>query len=390
MASRADTAPRAHTPSTSPHPRATTPPPSTPASAEPGGQFPELSRSIKDAGLLRRRPGAYLAAFVLNAVLLGATAAAFLMIGPSWWQLLTAVVFAVVSTQLAFIGHDAGHRQIFRTARANDIVGYLHGGLVGMSFGAWVGKHNQHHANPNHADDDPDIDIPVLAFSADQAATKRGPLRWMVAHQAIMFFPLLLLQGWSLHVTAAQATWRGEVTAPRLEAGLLAAHIVGYLTAVFWVLTPLQAIAFIAVHQGLWGLYMGLAFAPNHKGMPIIPARVRLDHLHKQVLTARNVHGGRVTDYLLGGLNYQIEHHLFPKMARPNLRRAQPVVKAFCAPRPSLHPDQRGRLLRPGPRSPPRRRRAPAHLRPSSPPAGDTPHDEPLTSIPSPVLREAP
>ena len=112
---------------------------------------------------------------------------------------------------------------------------------------------------------------------------------------------------------------------------LLAAHILGYLTAVFLVLTPLQGLVFIAVHQGMWGLYMGLAFAPNHKGMPIIPAGQKLDHLHKQVLTSRNVRGGRIVDYALGGLNYQIEHHLFPKMPRPNLRRAQPLVRAYCS-----------------------------------------------------------
>jgi fatty acid desaturase len=49
------------------------------------------------------------------------------------------------------------------------------------------------------------------------------------------------------------------------------------------------------------------------------------------VLTARNVRGGRVVDLLLGGLNYQVEHHLFPSMPRPNLRRVQPLVRAFCA-----------------------------------------------------------
>ncbi|MGH3267264.1 MAG: fatty acid desaturase family protein, partial [Trebonia sp.] len=52
-----------------------------------------------------------------------------------------------------------------------------------------------------------------------------------------------------------------------------------------------------------------------------------------QVLTSRNVNGGWLTDAALGGLNYQIEHHLFPSMPQPNLRRAQPLVAAFCAER---------------------------------------------------------
>jgi fatty acid desaturase len=152
----------------------------------------------------------------------------------------------------------------------------------------------------------------------------------MAKYQAVLFFPLLLLEGLSLHVSGVQAVLRREVKATRLEAALLAAHIAGYLTAVFWVLSPLQAVVFIAVHQGLWGVYMGCSFAPNHKGMPTLSAGQKLDYLRKQVLTSRNVRGGRFTDFALGGLNYQIEHHLFPSMPRANLRHAQPLVQQFC------------------------------------------------------------
>ena len=48
------------------------------------------------------------------------------------------------------------------------------------------------------------------------------------------------------------------------------------------------------------------------------------------MLTSRNVNGGLVTDWMMGGLNYQIEHHLFPSMPRANLRFAQPIVRAYC------------------------------------------------------------
>jgi fatty acid desaturase len=93
---------------------------------------------------------------------------------------------------------------------------------------------------------------------------------------------------------------------------------------VFLVLSPGKAVVFLLVHQGLWGVYMGLAFAPNHKGMPTTTGEHSWDFLRKQVLTSRNVRGGRWVDTALGGLNYQIEHHLFPSMPRPSLRRAQP------------------------------------------------------------------
>jgi fatty acid desaturase len=111
---------------------------------------------------------------------------------------------------------------------------------------------------------------------------------------------------------------------------LLVAHVVGYLAALVVVVSPLRAVGFLVVHQGLLGLYLGCAFAPNHKGMPILTNDDQLDFLRRQVLTSRNVAGSRLVDWLLGGLNYQIEHHLFPTMPRPHLRRAQPLIRAFC------------------------------------------------------------
>lgn len=57
----------------------------------------------------------------------------------------------------------------------------------------------------------------------------------------------------------------------------------------------------------------------------------RWGHLRRQVLTSRNVRGGSVTDWAMGGLNYQIEHHLFPGVPRCNLRKMQPMVREHCA-----------------------------------------------------------
>jgi fatty acid desaturase len=296
-----------------------------------GSDFAALSREVRQAGLLGRRRRHYLVRIVLNLVVFAAGCVVFAVIGDSWWQLLMAVFFAVMFTQLSFIGHDAGHKQIFRTRRGNDAVGYLHGGLVGISYDWWVGKHSRHHANPNHEDDDPDLDIPALAFTRNQGQTKHGFLRWMAKHQAYLFFPLLLAEGLNLHWSGIKHVWRGDGEPRKLEIGLLAAHFAIYLTAVFVVLSPVTGIVFILVHQGLWGVYMGCSFAPNHKGMPTLSAGHQLDFLRKQVLTSRNVRGGPWVDFVLGGLNYQIEHHLFPSMPRPNLRHAQAIVENFCA-----------------------------------------------------------
>ncbi|HEV3356388.1 MAG TPA: acyl-CoA desaturase [Pseudonocardiaceae bacterium] len=295
-----------------------------------GSDFAELSRSVQQAGLLSRRRGYYLAKEILTLAIFAGAWVLFAYLGNSWWQLLTAALLAIAYTQLSFIGHDAGHKQIFRSRRANDAVGFVHAGLVGLSYGWWIGKHNRHHANPNHESDDPDLDIPALAFTKGQGITRRGFLRWMAKYQAFLFFPLLLLEGLNLHWASIKASWRDEMRSPRLETALLITHIVVYLAAVFLVLSPGFAVVFILVHQGLWGVYMGCSFAPNHKGMPTLTDDDQSDFLRKQVLTSRNVRGSRWVDFTLGGLNYQIEHHLFPSMPRPNLRHAQPIVREFC------------------------------------------------------------
>ncbi|MFE6488901.1 fatty acid desaturase family protein, partial [Streptomyces sp. NPDC057757] len=140
----------------------------------------------------------------------------------------------------------------------------------------------------------------------------------------------LTLEGLNLHVAGVRALADRSLKCRFVEAALLLGHFAVYLTAVFLVLPPGMGFAFIAVHQGLFGVYLGSIFAPNHKGMPTLTGKDRPDFLRRQVLTSRNVHGGWFTDIALGGLNYQIEHHLFPSMPSPNLRRAQVIVRRYC------------------------------------------------------------
>ncbi len=259
--------------------------------------------------------------------------AGFVLLGDSWWQLIVAAATGFLFTQVAFIGHDAGHQQIARSRRGNDLVGLIIGDLlVGLSYGWWIDGHNRHHSRPNQEGHDPDIGEGVLAFTTEQAATRSGPIsRFITRHQAWLFFPLLTLEGINLHVQAIVWLHRGGLRRyRRIEYALLGLHTAGYFGAVFFVLSPLKALAFIAINQAVWGVYMGCSFAPNHKGMPIMAPDSDLDFLRRQVLTTRNVRGNAITDFLLGGLNYQVEHHLFPNMPRCNLRRAQPLVRAYC------------------------------------------------------------
>jgi fatty acid desaturase len=247
-----------------------------------------------------------------------------------WVQMLNAAFLAFVFTQIAFMGHDAGHRQMFQSARRTAAFGLLCTLLTAISYSWWTEKHNQHHRHPNHLDRDPDVRLRVLAFAEEQTCVTQGWRRAIVTYQAWLFFPMLLLQGFASRFHSLKFLLSKRARFPVIESLFMAVHCVIYLGIVFSVLGLWQGMAFILAHQMLFGLYMGSVFAPNHKGMLMLQGNNHLDRLRQQVLTARNVRAHPVTDFWFGGLNYQIEHHLFPHLARNKLKAAQATVKSFC------------------------------------------------------------
>jgi len=167
-----------------------------------------------------------------------------------------------------------------------------------------------------------------LSFTTDIARSRHGVGRVLARYQAWLFFPLLMLEGAGLHISGVDAVVGRRDRSAAVEGLLLAVHAALYLTAVFWVLSPLRALTFVVVQQGLFGLYLGCSFAPNHKGMPVLEGDSDLGCVRRQVITARNVAGGRVMAFLLGGLNYQIEHHLFPRMPHTLYPQISGIVRA--------------------------------------------------------------
>ncbi|SDU91849.1 Fatty acid desaturase [Microlunatus sagamiharensis] len=321
---------------TLPEPAAAPPPPpaGTRAPREAGSSFTALTRQVAELGLMRRRYGYYWTKLVGAVVVLAVWVAGFVRLGDSWWQLVSAAVLGVVLTQVAFLGHDAAHRQIFRSGRWNDGASLVLANLfVGISYGWWRSKHTKHHSSPNKEGVDPDIALGAVAVTPAAATRSDGRLfRWLMAHQGWYFFPLLLLEGLSLHVEAVKrVAGRGKVERRALETTLLTLRLGGLLALVLVVLPPEKALVFVVVQLGVFGLYMGSAFAPNHIGMPLVSSRLKLDFLRRQVLMSRNISGGPLMSVFMGGLDLQVEHHLFPSVARPHLRLIAPLVRAHCA-----------------------------------------------------------
>ncbi len=301
----------------------------------PTSEYSVLMHTVRDAGLLRRRKSFYaIVVGVLTLAMAGAWVG-FSFLAGTWYVLLIAGALGVLFTQFAFIAHELSHRQVLESGKRNDFFGRIMADLVvGISYSWWMTKHSRHHANPNTVDKDPDVETDFIIFQKEKATGLTGITAFLAHRQGYLFFPVLLLEGINLHRHAFMTVFsRGKVDKRALEIVLLTVRNVGYVAVVFSFLPLGMAFAFLGVQLAIFGLYMGASFAPNHKGMPILPRDSRVDFLRRQVLTSRNIRSGWFMNHFMGGLNYQIEHHLFPNMPRPSLRRAGEIVREYCASR---------------------------------------------------------
>ncbi len=304
-----------------------------------GTSFPHLTRAytdvaaiIRERGLLERAYGFYGWLGAGLALALAGCLVGFVLLGESWLQLLVAGGLGLVLTQVAFLTHEAAHKQVLASGPANErLARALACGVVGISYSWWTSKHNRHHANPNQIGRDPDIEVDTISFVERDAAEATGLRRLITRRQGWLFFPLLTLEGLNLHRLGFQHLFgRGPVKARGSELALVALRFAAFWTPVFVVLPLGMAFAFLGVQLAVFGVYMGASFAPNHKGMPVVARDAKLDFFSKQVRTSRNVAGGWWATWLMGGLNYQVEHHLFPSMPRPHLSRARTIVREHC------------------------------------------------------------
>lgn len=306
--------------------------------------YTELLARVKAAGLLAKSPGFYIGRlaiisllaiglWVASGFLAASTIHEGVVIGVAF---VIAALLGVLGAQYGFIAHEASHRQVFRSNKLNDWAGLILANLfAGLSYGFWMRKHNKHHQKPNHIGQDPDIAIRVLSFTVESRDAKKGLERWFSDRQGYLFPFLLFFTGFDLLLDSFLALRRTD--RPRhiriLEFALMAVRQVAPYVIMGLIFGWLWAIALWFVMMLAFGFFMGAAFAPNHKGMPLVPRDAKIDFFERQVLTSRNIRGTWLNDNLMGGLNYQVEHHLFPSMARPHLRKAHELVRAYCADR---------------------------------------------------------
>mmetsp|Transcript_10044 Transcript_10044/g.35003 ORF Transcript_10044/g.35003 Transcript_10044/m.35003 type:complete len:469 (+) Transcript_10044:180-1586(+) len=301
--------------------------------------FREMRAAMVKAGLFKPSKGYYVFKVVS---LLGTLAASYALAGcfQSWLSVAAAgALLGLFWQQAGWLAHDFCHNQVFQDRSLNHAFGLFLGNVLqGFSVSWWKHKHNTHHAAPNEITGDghsvdPDIDtLPMFAWSVDQLPTLPASMRGLVRYQEYVFLPMLIFArlSWCQSSYNHVVGFEGMTTTERrVELALLAAHHAGFLAAPYLLLPAAKATALFLLGQFVAGFFLGFVFVQSHNAMEVYSEEK--DFVSAQVHSTRNIHSTVWNDFFTGGLNRQIEHHLFPTLPRHNLGKAAELVKSHCA-----------------------------------------------------------
>jgi fatty acid desaturase len=257
-----------------------------------------------------------------------------------WWGMVPLIVLAAVfSTAAAMVGHEASHRAFSRSPTRNTIVQHLTYPLFsGLSALYWREKHDRlHHGHPNVHDRDPDIKPWPFVSCREDHEQCRPWRRWLHRNfQGWAFWPAtplmaLGMRRMSIQYLIAYRKINGADREWLLDVACLAAHYFLWMGLPTLLWGPLIG---IGVYTAVWaavGVMLVMIFAPAHIGLPLV-AQPGHDWVH-QLETTRDLQLPRIISFFFIGLDYQVEHHLFPKIPHPNLPRAAEITARWCAER---------------------------------------------------------
>jgi fatty acid desaturase len=290
-----------------------------------------LRRELRDAGCfepIRWRQVGYMI-FVASAFGIGyVTLLGDVALGP---RLAMLVLIAAANVHAGFVAHEIGHGAVTRNRRVAMVTGqFFLTFLTALSYGHFQDIHTRHHAHCNRHARDPDMQSGAFSMYLESALEKRG-LGWLVTrYQAVLIWILVSIQGFTLKIDSLRFMCR-EPRRARVDWLVLPLHVA------FWIGLPTFVLGFevAAVNYVLltWfaGPYLGAIFLVNHIGTVVLgPDDDDISFFEHQISTTRNLGATRIADFLFGGLNNHIEHHLFPTLPRRGLRRARTITREFC------------------------------------------------------------
>lgn len=254
--------------------------------------------------------------------------------GPAWTLLGAWAALALLLAQFAFVGHDAGHGSIGRTPAANRAFGQLAMTLVtGLAFDEWIARHRTHHQFCQDETRDPDMVVAFVVSLTERSMQSKGALgRFLTRAQGIHVWLLSFLFGHSQR-HLSQAAVFANPRRWRLDAAMLALHCAlwfGIPCGLLGVPFPTALLAYL-IPLTLLGPCLAAIFWVNHIGMPLIRDVESFSFFEHQVVTSRTISNPPAWDWFFGGLNFQIEHHLFPQVPSGRLPAVQAIVQRHFA-----------------------------------------------------------
>lgn len=290
--------------------------------------YAELRHQVTKAGLLNRAYGYYLILTLFTTGGFFFSLYQFAKQQNFFYLLIWGTLITFFSVQLGGLVHDAGHRAVFTSNLNNDALGQIAAWFVAFRYSTWKSLHNAHHAHPNQ-EGDPDIGAPWI-FTDERARQTKGLMSIFRKYQMWLYYPVGSFGILFTRFGSLGLYFKNLNTVKAIE-------VAGFLAGVgFWYILPLiifpfgKALLFLVLTNNLASLYLTNIFAPNHKGMPQIGKNVKISFLEQQIVTARNIYGHWLTDFVYLSLNYQIEHHLFPNCPSNKLRLITPYVVRLC------------------------------------------------------------
>ncbi len=295
----------------------------------------DLQAELAAAGLGGPATGKMLAKIVFLMAIAVSFLAAAVLVEPLWAKTLLIIAGSWFHVGATMCGHDGVHQAVSPKRWLNDAIGWFcFTVLGGLACDYWRVKHNlKHHPFCNVADRDPDVDQWPFAFSTRQH--ERSMFLWRAFHkiQAWTFYPIVFIFMTPLMRWAGlMHSFRNAFSRPKAAVDILAlaAH------AALWFALPLalgvslpMTLAIYALTTAMGGVYLTMIFAPAHMTTPLV--KEFRDPLLLQLATTRNFKTNPVFSFNLIGLDYQIEHHLVPRLSSFDLKKAAPIVKSFCA-----------------------------------------------------------
>ena len=246
------------------------------------------------------------------------------------WRVLALAVAAFFSVQAGFIAHEAGHGAITRHSALATLIGHLcHTLLCGFSSSYFRHIHAAHHPHCNDRARDPDMQSGFVSMYRQSAQAKTGLGRLVSRHQAWLVWILIGLQGHTLKLDGL-AYVRRNLGRTRLDQLFLALHFALWLVVPVLVLGAADALLNYTLVTVLIGFYVGSIFIVNHVGTRVIEPGEAISYFEQEIAVTRNLGATRLHDFVFGGVNNHVEHHLFPSMPTAHLPRARRITREFC------------------------------------------------------------